>query len=95
MRFLKKGSKDFFEILDLSTPNTREKYLLKAKYLDFFSLQATAVDRCVTAIKMILASLSWNRVKKFRLLLGQITVMGFVHMMGPGKVNPREEQKKL
>ena len=45
--FLKKGSKDFFEILDLSTPNTREKYLLKTKCLDFFSLQATAVDRCV------------------------------------------------
>ena len=37
---------DFFEILDLSTPNIREKYLLKAKRLDFFSLQATAVARC-------------------------------------------------
>ena len=36
----------FSEILDLSTPNTREKYLLKTKCLDFFSLQATAVDRC-------------------------------------------------
>ena len=49
----------------------------------------------VTAIRIILALLSWNRVKKFRLVLGQITVMGFVHMMGPEKVNPREEQKKL
>ena len=36
----------FFEILDLSSPNTRQKYLLKTKCLDFFSLQATAVDRC-------------------------------------------------
>ena len=37
---------NFWEILDLNTPNTREKYLLKTKCLDFFSLQATAVDRC-------------------------------------------------
>ena len=36
----------FSEILDLGSPNTREKYLLKTKCLDFFSLQATAVDRC-------------------------------------------------
>ena len=39
---------DFFEILDLSSPNTREKYLLKTKCLVIFSLQATAVDRCET-----------------------------------------------
>ena len=32
--------------MDLSTPNTRQKYLLKTKCLNFFSLQATAVDRC-------------------------------------------------
>ena len=37
---------DFFEILDLSSPNIRQKYLLRTKCLDFFSLQATAVDRC-------------------------------------------------
>jgi hypothetical protein len=37
---------DFFEILDLSTPNIRQKYLLKTKYLKNFSLQATAVDGC-------------------------------------------------
>jgi hypothetical protein len=43
IEFLKKG----LEILDLSTPNTREKYLLKKKCLVIFSLQATAVDRCV------------------------------------------------
>ena len=36
----------YSEILDLSSPNTREKYLLKIKCLHFFSLQATAVDRC-------------------------------------------------
>ena len=29
-----------------TVPNTRKKYLLKTKCLDFFSLQATAVDRC-------------------------------------------------
>ena len=39
---------NLFEILDLSTPNTRKKYLLKTKCLNFFSLQATAVDRCET-----------------------------------------------
>ena len=32
--------------MDLSTPNTREKYLLKTNCLHFFSLWATAVDRC-------------------------------------------------
>ena len=32
--------------MDLSTPNTREKYLLKTKCWNFFSLWATAVDRC-------------------------------------------------
>ena len=42
----KKGWLIFSEILDLSSPNTREKYLLKTKCLNFFSLQATAVDRC-------------------------------------------------
>ena len=31
----------------VSTPNTRQKYiLLKTKCLNFFSIQATAVDRC-------------------------------------------------
>ena len=44
--FLKRGSKDFFEILDLSTPNTRQKYLLNTKCLNCFSRQAMAVDRC-------------------------------------------------
>ena len=33
--------------MDLSSPNTRQKYFLKTKCLDFFSLWATAVDRCV------------------------------------------------
>ena len=37
---------NFFEILDLSTPNTREKYLLKTKCLKKISLQATAIDGC-------------------------------------------------
>ena len=37
--FLPRGSKDFFEILDLSSPN---KICVKDKML-----QATAVDRCV------------------------------------------------
>ena len=48
--FLPRGSFVFFEILDLSTPNTREKYLLKTNCLDFFSLWATAVDRCEIGI---------------------------------------------
>ena len=47
---------DFFEILDLSTPNTREQYLLKAKCLKKFSLQAKAVDGCVPECKP-----QWNR----------------------------------
>jgi hypothetical protein len=37
---------DFFEILDLSTPKIRQKYLLKTKYLKKCSLQATAVNGC-------------------------------------------------
>ena len=42
--FLKRSSKDFFEILDLSSPNTRGKYFFKRqKYWTFF-FQATAVD---------------------------------------------------
>ena len=44
--FLRRSWLIFFEILDLSSPNLREKYLLKTKCLNFFSLQATAVDRC-------------------------------------------------
>ena len=44
---------DFFEILDLSIPNTRQKYLLRTKCLNFFSLQATVVDRCVLAFDFI------------------------------------------
>jgi hypothetical protein len=36
--------------LDLSSPNGREKYLLKTKCLNFFSLQATSVDRCVMSL---------------------------------------------
>ena len=47
IEFVQKGLVIFSEILDLSSPNTKEKYLLKTKYLNFFSLQATAVDRCV------------------------------------------------
>ena len=39
--------------MDLSTPNTREKYLLKTKCLQIFSLQATAVDRCAAAVAWI------------------------------------------
>ena len=38
--FLKRSSRDFSKILDLSTPNIRQKCL------NFFSLQAMAVDRC-------------------------------------------------
>ena len=44
--FLISPSIVFFEILDLSSPNIRQKYLLKTKCLNFFSLQTTAVDRC-------------------------------------------------
>ena len=45
-KVVQKGLVNFFKILDLSSSNTREKYLLKIKCLHFFSLQATAVDRC-------------------------------------------------
>jgi hypothetical protein len=43
-------SNDFFEILDLSSPNIRQKYLEKTKCLKKNSLQATAVDRCAIGI---------------------------------------------
>ena len=36
IKFSQKGLEIFLEILDLSTPNTREKYLLKANCLHFF-----------------------------------------------------------
>ena len=36
IKFVQKGLVNFSEILDLSSPNTREKYLLKTKCLDFF-----------------------------------------------------------
>jgi hypothetical protein len=52
----KKGWLIFSEILDLSSPNTREKYLLKTKCLAFFSLQATAVDRCESYIQSTIKS---------------------------------------
>ena len=45
--FLKKPSIEIIEILDLSSPNIRQKYLEKTKCLKKNSLQATAVDRCV------------------------------------------------
>ena len=47
IEFFQKAVDRFLKILDLNSPNTREKYLLKTKCLNFFSLQATAVDRCV------------------------------------------------
>ena len=47
----KKPEIETLAILDLSSPNTRQKYLFKTKCLDFFSLQATAVDRCARALK--------------------------------------------
>ena len=61
--------------MDLSTPNIREKYLLKTKRLHFFSLQATAVDRCEKhgqgphCIKMGADSLAKNTPKCSRIYL--------------------------
>ena len=65
----------------------------QARWLTLFQLGFVTLY-IVTMIKSILALLSWNKVKKFRLvtvgLLGQITLMGFVHTVGPGK----DENKK-
>ena len=60
-KVVQKGLIDFFKILDLSSSNTREKYLLKIKCLHFFSLQATAVDRCEPPLKMPPLTISWYR----------------------------------
>ena len=60
----KKGWLIYSEILDLSSPNTREKYLLKTKCLDFFSLQATAVDRCDNCKNLLPSEMDLFRITK-------------------------------
>ena len=44
--FLKKGSWDFFLLLDLSCPHINEKKLLQSFFWQIFCCPATTVDRC-------------------------------------------------
>ena len=66
--------------MDLSSPNTRQKYLLKTKCLDFFSLQATAVDRCVLFCIVITRSLKSPSIEKLSMKIEHSGERSQVHL---------------